>query len=72
MALATGTNSSFFLDRLYKKTDDDGHLHNYSGLQIAKQLDSREDIVGIIVMEVVDSVLRLLPSYMLLERWQKN
>ena len=33
-----------FLDRLYKKTNY-GHLQ-CSGLQLAKQLDSREDIVS--------------------------
>ena len=66
MALATGANSSF-LDRLYKKTSDNGHLH-IPGLQIAKQLDLRENIVGVIITEVVDSVLRFLPSHMPLER----
>ena len=58
MALATGTNTSS-LDGLYKKT---GSL-TCGGLQLAKQLDSRESIVGVIVTEVVDSV-----SYFLLPR----
>ena len=71
MALATGANSSF-LDRLYKKTGDKLWTLTCSGLQIAKQLDSIEDIVGVIVTEVVDSVLRFLPSHMPLERWRAN
>ena len=33
-----------------------------SGLQLAKQLDSWEGIVRVIVTEVVDSVLHFLPS----------
>ena len=57
MALATGTNTTF-LDTLY--------------LQLAKQLDSRGDIVTVIVMEVVDSVSGILPAYISHERWPEN
>ena len=67
MALATGTDSSF-LDRLYKNKQQ--RTLSCSGLQIAKQLDSKDGAV--IVTEVVDSVLRFLPSHMLLERWRVN
>ena len=45
MALDTGTNASF-LDKLYKKQA----TMDSSGLQIAKQLDLREDIVVVIVI----------------------
>ena len=34
-----------------------------SDLQLAKQLDSREDIIQVIVVEVVDSVFGFLPSH---------
>ena len=57
----TGANLSF-LDRLY----------TCSGLQISKQLYSREDIVGIIVKEAVDSVLRFLPSHMPLDSVERD
>ena len=73
MALAMGTNTSF-LDRLYKNYRQQCTL-TCSGLQLAKQLDLREDnIVTIIVMEVVlvDSVSGVLPSHVLQERWQAN
>ena len=43
-----------------------------SSLQLAKQLDSWEDTVRIIVTEVVDSVFRFLPSQVLWERQQAN
>ena len=46
MTLATGTNSCF-LGRQYKKHRRQWTL-TCSGLQIAKQLDSREDIVRVI------------------------
>ena len=36
-----------------------------SGLQLAKQFDSREDIVRVIVTEVVDSAFGFLPSQVL-------
>ena len=39
-----------------------------SGLQLAKRLDSREDIVRAIVTEVVDSAFGFLPSQVLRER----
>ena len=58
MALATSTNTSF-LDRLYKNRQQ--CTLTCSGLQLAKQLDLREDIVTVIVMEVVDSVSSVLP-----------
>ena len=51
MGLAIGTNTSF-LDRLYK--DRQQCTLTCTGLQLAKQLDSQEDIVIVIVMEVVD------------------
>ena len=74
MTLATCMNTSF-LDRLYKKqaTMDTYNLSERagtqtrtltcSGLQSAKQLDSRGVIVRIIVTEVLDAVLLFLPSY---------
>ena len=40
-----------------------------SSLQLAKQLDSREDIVTVIVTEVADSVSGVLPSHVSQERW---
>ena len=43
-----------------------------SGLQLAKQLDSREDIVRVIVMEVVYSAFGFLPSQVLQERGREN
>ena len=43
-----------------------------SDLQISKQLYSREDIVGIIVNEAVDSVLRFLPSHMPLDSVERD
>ena len=46
-ALATNTNASF-LDRLYYKKQWTFNI--CSGLQIAKQLDSREGIVVVIVI----------------------
>ena len=52
-----------FLDRLYKYRQQ--CTLTYSGLQLAKQLESREDIVMVIVTEVVDSVSGFgLPSHM--------
>ena len=42
------------------------------GLQLAKQLDSREDIVRVIIMEVVDSAFGSLPSQVLRERQRAN
>ena len=39
-----------------------------SGLQLAKQLDSREDIVRVIVTEVVDCAFGFLPLQVLQER----
>ena len=62
MALATGTNISF-LDRLYKKNSQQCTL-TCSGLQLAKQLDSQEDIVTVIVTEVVDCFWRLAFMYL--------
>ena len=41
-----------------------------SGLQLAKELDSLEDIVRVIVMEVVDSEGLPLPSQVLRESWR--
>ena len=43
-----------------------------SGLQLAKQLDSREDIVRVIITEVVDSAFGFLPSQVLRERRRGN
>ena len=43
-----------------------------SGLQIAKQPDSREDIVVVIIIQVVDFALCFLASHMLLERQRAN
>ena len=43
MALTTGTNTSF-LDRLYEK-----QATVYTYMELAKQLDSREDIVTVTV-----------------------
>ena len=62
MALATGMNTSF-LENRQKCT------LTCSGLQLAKQLDSQEDTVTAIVMEVVDSVSGVLPSHVSQERW---
>ena len=53
LALATGTNTSY-LDRLYK-TNQQMETYIFSGLQLGKQLDSWEDIVRVVIMEVVDS-----------------
>ena len=64
MALATGTNTSF-LDRLYKKQVT--VEPTCRGLHIAKQLDSREDIVVVIVIQVVDFALCVLASHIPLE-----
>ena len=69
MALAIGTNISS-LDRLYKTTRQ--WTLTCSGLQLAKQLDSREDIVRVIVMEVVGSASGFLPSQVLRERRRAN
>ena len=43
-----------------------------SGLQLVKQLDSREDIVRVMVTEVVDSVSGFLPSQILQERCKRT
>ena len=44
-----------------------------SGLQLAKQLDSREDIVQVIITEVIDPALPdFLPSQVLRERGRAN
>ena len=46
-------------------TVQENKLHwvpTYSGQQIAKQLASQEDIVGVIVTEVIVSVFGFLPS----------
>ena len=43
-----------------------------SGLQIAKQLDSREGIVAVIVMYVADFVLCFLTSHTPLKRQRVN
>ena len=53
------------MDRLYK---NNATMDTYtcSGLQLAKQLDSLEDIVQ--VTEVVDSAFGFLPSQVLRER----
>ena len=71
MALATGMNTSF-LDRLYKNPRDNGHLHVVGCSYVAKQLDSQEDIVRVIVTEVVDSAFGFLPSQVLRERGRAN
>ena len=63
MALSICTNTSF-LDRQYKKQA----TITCSGLQLAKQFDSREDIVIVIVTEVVYSVSGVLPSRVSQER----
>ena len=67
MALAIGTNISS-LDRQCMRQ----WTLTCSGLQLAKQLDSREDIVQVIVTEVVDSAFGFLPSQVLRERGQAN
>ena len=67
MALATDMNTSF-LGGLYKN-----HVTiTCSGLQLAKHLDSQEDIVQVIVMEVVHSAFGFLPSQVLRERGRAN
>ena len=38
------------------------------GVQLAKQLDSREDIARVITIEVVESAFGFLPSYIGLAR----
>ena len=65
IALITDTNTSV-LDRLYKTRQQ--WALKFSGPQIAKELDSREDIVPVIITEVVDSEFRFLPSQALQER----
>ena len=40
-----------------------------SGLHLAKQMYSQEDIVRVIVIVVVDSAFGFLPSQVLRERW---
>ena len=66
-----GTNISS-LDRLYKNhATMDTQYSTCSGLQLAKQLDSREDIVRVIVTEVVDSAFSFLPSQVLRETANK-
>ena len=52
MALAIGMNTYSFFDRPYKTRQ-----------QCTQQLDSQEDIVMVIIMEVVDSVSGILPSH---------
>ena len=42
-------------------------MGTYSGLQIAKELDSWENIVPVIIKEVVDSEFGILPSQALQE-----
>ena len=70
MALATGTNIRF-LGGLYKNhaTMD---TYMYGGLQLAKRLNLREDIVRAIATEVVDSAFSFLSSQVLRERGQAN
>ena len=51
--------------QLTGRTVQENKLHwvlTYSGQQIAKQLASQEDIVGVIVTEGVESVFGFLPS----------
>ena len=73
MTLAIGTNTSFFDRSDYTKNRQQCTL-TYSGLQLAKPLDSQEDIVTVIVTEVVDSVSvsGVLPSHVLQERQREN
>ena len=59
VALATGMNCT--------KTMQQWTL-TCSGLQLARRLDSQEDIVWAIVTEVVDSAFGFLPSQILRER----
>ena len=58
MALATGTNTTLICTKNRQQW-----TLIFSGLQLANQLDSREGIVGVMV---VDLVLCLLPLPMLL------
>ena len=69
MALAIGTTLAPWTD--CTKTTRQWTL-TCSKLQFAKQLDSREDIVRVIVTEVVDSAFGFLPSQVLRERGQAN
>ena len=65
IALATDTNINV-LDGLYKTRQQ--QALTFSGPQIAKELDSWEDIVPVIITEVVDSEFGFLPSQALQER----
>ena len=53
-----------FLGDVCKKTS---YIGRCSGLQIAKQLASQEDIDEVIISEVVESVLGFLPTQVLRE-----
>ena len=66
IALATDMNTSVLDGQ--KQLGTNGHLRTFSGLQIAKELDSWEDIVPVIITEVVNSEFGFLPSQALQER----
>ena len=65
IALATDKNTSV-LEELQKITEQ--WALTFSGPQIAKEVDSWEDIVPVLITEVVDTELGFLPSQALLER----
>ena len=65
--VATDMNTSI-LDGLYKNRQQ--WALTFSGPQIAKELDSWEDIVPVIITEVVNSEFGFLPSQALRERWR--
>ena len=69
LALATGTNTSS-LDGLYKPSNK--RALTFSSQQLAKQLDSWEDIVGVVITEVVDSDFGFLRSQVLWEELQAS
>ena len=66
MELAMGTITSL-LDRLYKN-----RTLTCSGLHLANQLDSREDIVTVTVTKIVKSVSGVLPSHVSQRKWWGN
>ena len=70
MTLATGTNTIASWADCTKTTRQWTLIG--SGLQLAKQLDSREDIVWVIVVEVVDSAFGFLPSQVLQKGGRAN
>ena len=71
MAPTTGPYKYWLLGKTVQKLRQQLTL-TCSGLQLAKQLDSCEDIAPVIVMEIADSVFWHLAFTHLEERWRAN